>query len=139
MSTSETTPTIEAARIEYQPLVRVRIDRGRVMPEDRESAMAFIAGLLAGAGFIYDDVGGEWLSPTHAASIVTSHFGCTGAHGTYGVEVWPHRLGESAVYHLLTGSYDAIPLAEKHRLSGSGWSLQRWLEEFDHCGKPRPR
>lgn len=104
---------------QYQPLAsyavhEVRYGDARQMEaasrEKYDAAKETVWAALVAAGFRLFD--GEWYSRTCTARIVSDYDA-----GTIGVEVRRSELAEFANHHL-DGSYDALPLAEKHRLSG---------------------
>jgi hypothetical protein len=86
---------------------------------------------LRDAGFRLIDRG--WWSKTCEATINSSD-------DLRGIGVTIHCSPTLAAFrtHKADGTYDALPLAEKHRLSGAGGTIEAWLRLFDQCGKPRP-
>ena len=77
--------------------------------------------------------GGEWYSTHCHAAVVLSD-----ALDTCGVQITRDGLAEFATAKL-DGTYDGLPLAEKHRLSGHGGTLASWLASFHRARMARPR
>jgi hypothetical protein len=135
----------------YQPLAPYhpgRVGAPKLTEADREAnaragAVARVA--IEAAGFRRCNVNPVegWYLRTAAGEILTAGV-VTSSDGnredTLGVVVSDQggTIAEYALHHI-EGTYDALPLAEKHRLSGSGGTLESWLAAFDRCGKARPR
>jgi hypothetical protein len=137
MATIDTTKTAG----EYQALAAYSAKRiaGGWTGDDREAnraALEEVRTALRAAGFReYKDnpAMGGWYSADCYARIAVDY-----DRGTIGVEVSRDPTLAAYANHDLDGTYDALPLAEKHRLSGFGGSVEDWLREFDRCGKARP-
>ena len=122
---------------EYQPLASysAKQSRGGGSREEGDrkanaAARQDVEQSLAASGFRQFD--GEWYSSTCYARVVADYRG-----GTIGVEISRNAMAQFAT-HQLDGTYDSLPLPEKHRLSGAGGTIESWLLLFDRCGKPRP-
>lgn len=138
MATATLSIDINVTGGKYQPLApySTKWIPGGTTPDDRElneRSRAEVEAALAASGFRYSENHGSWYSRDSVAGIAVTDT-------TIGVEITRHTDSTmiALVNHQLDGTYDDLPLAEKHRLSGSPGSLEKWLSDFDYCGKPRP-
>lgn len=133
-------------RGQYQPLAAYSCKqiRGGITQDDRaanDEAREAVRDALEAAGFreYTANPGAKgWYSADCSAQIV-ARYPCDLSTATLGIQISRQPLLAALVTHELDGTYDALPLAEKHRLSGAGGTLESWLELFDRCGKRRPQ
>lgn len=126
----------------YQPLAEYTSISGGWRPltesekESNADAKAHVEDCLKAAGFRGFPAGtsgdSRWFSADSLAIINVDD-------ATIGVSVL-RGSGIDVEYanHRLDGTYDALPLAEKFRLSGSPGTIESWLLDFDRCGMKRP-
>lgn len=141
MATTTTMIDLSKTGGEYQPLAPWSMTRvaGGWAQGDRAANMEAreaVEAALQAAGFRFsgsNPATSGWYARGLYAGIAYSV-----EHGTIGVEISRAPTLASYEMHQLDGTYDTLPLAEKHRLSGAGGTLEGWLRLFDRAGKPRP-
>ena len=135
-----TRQAIDLDNRQYQPLepytaLRVGVRKTPSVLAANQAAKESVEKILEISGFRYLSCAGlsGWYRDNLMALIVSDNDGSN----TIGVRICRALLAEYAT-HQMDGTYDALPLAEKHRLSGAGGTIDSWLSLFDRCGKSRP-
>lgn len=138
--------SIDTTLAGYQPLAAYSMKyesgaSGTITQDDRTANIAakkMITDMLLDAGFRWSESHHAWYSRTQCAVIETDSPRDIKTT-TIGVTVMDGGpRGVHYVNHQMDGTYDALPLTEKFRMSGSPGSLENWLADFDRCGKSRP-